>query len=184
MHGNIFPQLFFIFQQQLQIGKNLYAWHGTTHQRMTLARLRQIGIKFDMLQRYLAVKAEEQTGGGGVSLSGGGITPTNHTCHGLVSPMGGYVSSLSDSVVSTPASSVCNSSISSCSPSLTPSSGLGASPSPSPSPSGPTERKTSLGKACQRFLMLFLVLPEVSLSSTHFEILSVHYFPTKKIFVI
>lgn len=31
---------------------------------------------------------------------------------------------------------------------------------PSPTSAGPAERKTSLGKACQRFLMLFLVLPD------------------------
>ena len=45
--------------------------------------------------------------------------------------------------------------ISPFSPSLSPTSSSGG---PSPSP---IERKTSLGVACQKFLMLFLIAPEV-----------------------
>ena len=110
---------------------------------MTLARLKQIGAKFEMTQRYLSAKADEQAA----------TFPSS-----IVSPGG-------DSLCSTPGgllNSSCNSSVT-ASPLSTTSSSAGRTPvlgGQSPSPSGPVERKTSLGKACQRFLMLFLVLPE------------------------
>ncbi len=125
-----------------KVGKNLYQWHGTTHQTMTLAWLRHHAQKLDMLQRYHDVKrleaaeAEENLlyGGSGTALLLGN-SPRERD--------------LKRSPQLTPGS--INSSFSSCSSS-------GASPSPSP-----IERKTSLGVACQKFLMLFLIAPEVSI---------------------
>jgi hypothetical protein len=108
------------------VGKNLYQWHGTTHWIATLAGLRQLAIKFNMLERYNEVKHLEESdpGYGSYSVSPpmGGGTPKG------VSPF-------------TPTYSPCSSS---------------SGPSPSPA-----ERKTSLGFACQKFLMLFLIAPEV-----------------------
>ena len=50
-----------------QIGKNLYQWHGITHQLKTLAWLKQLAEKLNMLQRYHDVKqieaAEESSAG-------------------------------------------------------------------------------------------------------------------------
>ena len=42
-----------------QIGKNLYQWHGVTHQIKTLAWLKQLAEKLNMLQRYHDVKQIE-----------------------------------------------------------------------------------------------------------------------------
>ena len=42
-----------------QIGKNLYQWHGVTHQIKTLAWLKQLAEKLNMQQRYLDVKQIE-----------------------------------------------------------------------------------------------------------------------------
>ena len=43
----------------IQIGKNLYQWHGVTHQLKTLAWLKQLAEKLNMLQRYHDVKQIE-----------------------------------------------------------------------------------------------------------------------------
>lgn len=127
------------------MGKNLYQWHGITHQIMTLAWLRQLAQKLDMLQRYHDVKrleaAEEDS-----MLYGGSPAAAASTTIGC-SPRERDLKRSPQLTSATPTS--INSSFSSCS-----------SQSPSPSP---IERKTSLGVACQKFLMLFLIAPEVNL---------------------
>ena len=65
--------------------------------------------------------------------------------------------------------------ISPFSPSLSPTSSSGG---PSPSP---IERKTSLGVACQKFLMLFLIAPEVRIIKDQIEILKRGKIPTVRI---
>ena len=121
----------FILLSPFQIGKNLYQWHGTTHQTMTLAWLRHLGLKLNMLQRYNDVRQMESNTDENAYM----ISPCSDRDILRRSPLS--VSSASSSFTASPASS--------------------CSPSPSP-----VERKTSLGVACQKFLMLFLVLPEVS----------------------
>ena len=122
-----FQNNFFNNYHYFQVGKNLYQWHGTTHWLTTLAGLRQLALRFNMLERYNEVKTLEENdpaGCGNYSVSPpiGGGTPKG------ISPF-------------TPTYSPCSSS---------------SGPSPSPA-----ERKTSLGFACQKFLMLFLIAPEV-----------------------
>ena len=38
-------------QMMTKVGKNLYQWHGVTHQIMTLAWLRQVAGKLNISQR-------------------------------------------------------------------------------------------------------------------------------------
>ena len=103
----------------------------------TLAGLRQLALKFNMLDRYNEVKNMEENDPGCGSYS---VTPpiSCGTPKGI-SPF-------------TPTYSPCSSS---------------SGPSPSPA-----ERKTSLGFACQKFLMLFLIAPEVN-----FLIHPINYWP-------
>jgi len=117
-------------QMMTKVGKNLYQWHGIAHRNATLAWLRQLALKLKMLERYNEVKVLEESSENFYGSSSGGF----------MSPNGGF---------GTP-----NNGASPFSPSLSPSSSTGG---PSPSP---IERKTSLGVACQKFLMLFLIAPE------------------------
>ena len=127
----------------MQVGKNLYQWHGITHQTMTLAWLRQLAVKLNMTQRYTDVKnqelSEERSHASTSATSSSGypnfISP-RYERDLKRSPLS--ANSSFSSALSSPASSCCS-----------------ASPSPSP-----VERKTSLGVACQKFLMLFLIAPE------------------------
>ena len=117
----------------LQIGKNLYQWHGSTHRLMTLAWLRQLALKLSLLERYNEAKqhCEDAENYGFLSPCSTNNSPAGS--RGLLSPFSPTYSSTGTS----PASST-------------------GGPSPSP-----IERKTSLGVACQKFLMLFLIAPEV-----------------------
>jgi len=121
-------------QMMTKIGKNLYQWHGSTHRLMTLAWLRQLALKLSLLERYLEAKqhCEEVENYG--FLSPGSTNNSPADSRGLLSPFSPTYSSTGTS----PASST-------------------GGPSPSP-----IERKTSLGVACQKFLMLFLIAPEPS----------------------
>ena len=102
-----------------------------THRIPTLAWLRQLALKLKMLERYNEVKVLEETSENFYGSSPSGFLSPNSNCG---TPVNG---------------------ISPFSPSLSPTSSSGG---PSPSP---IERKTSLGVACQKFLMLFLIAPEV-----------------------
>ena len=120
------------FWNYFQVGKNLYQWHGITHRIPTLAWLKQLALKLKMLERYNEVKIlEESSENFYGSSQGSEFLSPNSNCG---TPING---------------------ISPFSPSLSPTSSSGG---PSPSP---IERKTSLGVACQKFLMLFLIAPEV-----------------------
>ena len=120
------------------MGKNLYQWHGVAHRTPTLAWLRQLALKLKMLERYNEVKVLEESSENLYASSPEFLSP-----NGCGTP------------VFTP------NGISPLTPSLSPASSSGG---PSPSP---IERKTSLGVACQKFLMLFLIAPEVcSLTQT------------------
>ena len=122
------------FWNYFQVGKNLYQWHGITHRIPTLAWLKQLALKLKMLERYNEVKIlEESSENFYGSSQGSEFLSPNSNCG---TPING---------------------ISPFSPSLSPTSSSGG---PSPSP---IERKTSLGVACQKFLMLFLIAPEVRL---------------------
>ena len=114
------------------MGKNLYQWHGVAHRTPTLAWLRQLALKLKMLERYNEVKVLEESSENLYASSPEFLSP-----NGCGTP------------VFTP------NGISPLTPSLSPASSSGG---PSPSP---IERKTSLGVACQKFLMLFLIAPEV-----------------------
>ena len=101
---------------------------------MTLAWLRQLALKLSLLERYNEAKQlSEETENFGF-LSPCSTTNSPAGSRGLLSPFSPTYSSTGTS----PASST-------------------GGPSPSP-----IERKTSLGVACQKFLMLFLIAPEVS----------------------
>ena len=101
---------------------------------MTLAWLRQLALKLSLLERYNEAKqlCEETENFGFLSPCSNTNSPA--ASRGLLSPFSPTYSSTGTS----PASST-------------------GGPSPSP-----IERKTSLGVACQKFLMLFLIAPEVS----------------------
>eukprot|EP00095_Tigriopus_kingsejongensis_P010782 maker-scaffold304_size215464-snap-gene-0.11 protein:Tk10782 transcript:maker-scaffold304_size215464-snap-gene-0.11-mRNA-1 annotation:"transcription factor e2f8" len=117
-------------QMMTKVGKNLYQWHGIHHQRMTLAWLRQLAEKLNMAQRYKEVKDLESN------------EQLTHMMH--------YSPRNERDLKRSPLNySPANSSFSS----------ISSASSMSPSPS-PVERKTSLGVACQKFLMLFLIAPE------------------------
>ena len=101
---------------------------------MTLAWLRQLALKLSLLERYNEAKQlSEETENFGF-LSPCSTTNSPAGSRGLLSPFSPTYSSTGTS----PASST-------------------GGPSPSP-----IERKTSLGVACQKFLMLFLIAPEVN----------------------
>merc|ERR550532_1390460 len=118
-------------QMMTKVGKNLYQWHGITHRIPTLAWLKQLALKLKMLERYNEVKIlEESSENFYGSSQGSEFLSPNSNCG---TPING---------------------ISPFSPSLSPTSSTGG---PSPSP---VERKTSLGVACQKFVMLFLIAPE------------------------
>jgi len=119
-------------QMMTKIGKNLYQWHGSTHRLMTLAWLRQLALKLSLLERYNEAKqhCEDAENYGFLSPCSTNNSPAGS--RGLLSPFSPTYSSTGTS----PASST-------------------GGPSPSP-----IERKTSLGVACQKFLMLFLIAPE------------------------
>ncbi len=99
---------------------------------MTLAWLKQLALKLNMEQRYLDVRAIELE-------SGGSINDDDDEASNLLkrSPLSLSSTTSAASISASPAT--------------------GATPSPSPA----MERKTSLGVACQKFLMLFLAVPEV-----------------------
>ena len=101
---------------------------------MTLAWLRQLALKLSLLERYNEAKqyCEEAENYGFLSPCSIGASPAGSK--GMLSPFSPTYSSTGTS----PASST-------------------GGPSPSP-----IERKTSLGVACQKFLMLFLIAPEVN----------------------
>ena len=101
---------------------------------MTLAWLRQLALKLSLLERYNEAKqlCEETENFGFLSPCSNTNSPA--ASRGLLSPFSPTYSSTGTS----PASST-------------------GGPSPSP-----IERKTSLGVACQKFLMLFLIAPEVN----------------------
>ena len=101
---------------------------------MTLAWLRQLALKLSLLERYNEAKqlSEETENFGFLSPCSNTNSPAGS--RGLLSPFSPTYSSTGTS----PASST-------------------GGPSPSP-----IERKTSLGVACQKFLMLFLIAPEVT----------------------
>merc|ERR1719195_335383 len=113
-----------------KVGKNLYQWHGIAHRVPTLAWLRQLAFKLKMLERFNEVKALEESCENFYGSTPEFLSPNNSGCG---TPNG----------INSPFS-----------PSLSPTSSTGG---PSPSP---VERKTSLGVACQKFLMLFLIAPE------------------------
>ena len=109
----------------------MYQWHGIAHRVPTLAWLRQLAFKLKMLERFNEVKALEESCENFYGSTPEFLSPNNSGCG---TPNG----------INSPFS-----------PSLSPTSSSGG---PSPSP---IERKTSLGVACQKFLMLFLIAPEV-----------------------
>ena len=137
----------------MQIGKNLYQWHGKEHRLATLAWLRDLATKLNLIERYYEAKqhceqeAENLASNLPAPASGGFSSPRLI----LQSPAG------HGDVLNSPAGSAFSTSYSSCGTSPASSSTGGPSPSP-------IERKTSLGVACQKFLMLFLIAPEVSLT--------------------
>ena len=134
----------------MQIGKNLYQWHGKEHRLATLAWLRDLATKLNLIERYYEAKqhceqeAENLASNLPAPASGGFSSPRLI----LQSPAG------HGDVLNSPAGSAFSTSYSSCGTSPASSSTGGPSPSP-------IERKTSLGVACQKFLMLFLIAPEV-----------------------
>ena len=119
---------------------------------MTLAWLRQLALKLSLLERYNEAKqlCEETENFGFLSPCSNTNSPAASI--GLLSPFSPTYSSTGTS----PASST-------------------GGPSPSP-----IERKTSLGVACQKFLMLFLIAPEVNeieISYKQFKIFFIFIFP-------
>ena len=125
-------------QMMTKIGKNLYQWHGKEHRLATLAWLREVAVKLNMIESYYEAKLHcEETENNALM-----------TCF------------------SSPRQMSCGSPASSCLSPFSAYSSTGTSPASScgggPSPSPVVERKTSLGVACQKFLMLFLIAPEVS----------------------
>ena len=133
----------------------MYQWHGITHRIPTLAWLKQLALKLKMLERYNEVKIlEESSENFYGSSQGSEFLSPNSNCG---TPING---------------------ISPFSPSLSPTSSSGG---PSPSP---IERKTSLGVACQKFLMLFLIAPEVRIIKEQIEILKKGKIPTVRIVTV
>ena len=120
---------------------------------MTLAWLRQLALKLSLLERYNEAKQlSEETENFGF-LSPCSTTNSPAGSRGLLSPFSPTYSSTGTS----PASST-------------------GGPSPSP-----IERKTSLGVACQKFLMLFLIAPEVKdlqINSCNIHFLCQFLFPS------
>ena len=95
-----------------KVGKNLYQWHGTAHQHMTLAWLKQLAERLNLLKRYQDMKLyESQTQSGGIGelafarsdlKKSPSLTPTSLNSS-MCSPYpGGYASSPASSVTSTP----------------------------------------------------------------------------------
>ncbi|CAB4069167.1 E2F7_8 [Lepeophtheirus salmonis] len=46
-------------QMMTKIGKNLYKWHGKTHEKLTLAWLKQLGLKLKLDEKYHEVLSAE-----------------------------------------------------------------------------------------------------------------------------
>eukprot|EP00096_Caligus_rogercresseyi_P012818 TRINITY_DN5494_c0_g1_i1.p1 TRINITY_DN5494_c0_g1~~TRINITY_DN5494_c0_g1_i1.p1 ORF type:complete len:596 (+),score=213.79 TRINITY_DN5494_c0_g1_i1:55-1842(+) len=132
-------------QMMTKVGKNLYKWHGKTHEKLTLAWLKELGHKLKMEEKYEEVLASE----------------SDESILNIISPMrlaaasrretDSNMSSASSAYYATPSSS-----------------------DVSPMTPSPLERKTSLGVACQKFLMLFLVAPPPKAMNLEFAAKVIH----------